>query len=262
MTAPLPLSSTAAGRPAWQTAYEQLRLGRDRLLSPIIRLLVRLGVPAAALSAAGVALAGSSIWTLQRAPRLALAAVAGALLCDLLDGAVARRAGSDGARGKLLDQVCDSAVYTALILAVAVHGLTSAGAAVYAAYISVMVVVLALTARALELGERWKYSPQAGFAGHAPKIFLVAALGLYLLDGPNWIEPSLVIGNIVATAIGALLLLRVLRAWPPTEGAGRQWPNSKNTASNGTDSKDTAADRTGFNPTEQDQPLLDPVDLS
>ena len=191
-----------------------IRRWRDLLVRPFAALITALRIPAGAVSCAGVLFAATAFWTFAQSPRLSLVSVLAPLLCDALDGAVARQAGTACAQGKLLDHLCDASVFAVLLAAAAAHGLASAGASVYAAHISLLVVVFGLTHRAAAEGTTWNDNPQAGFGAHFPKSFFLAALITLLLGGPDWIRPALIVSNVAATLIALILFARLSRQWP------------------------------------------------
>ncbi|MEM7483413.1 MAG: CDP-alcohol phosphatidyltransferase family protein [Acidobacteriota bacterium] len=188
--------------------YVSIRRGRDVLLAPLVAPLAWLGVPPLALSVCGVLLAASLIWTLVDYPRWANFGFFGALLCDGLDGALARRRGCDSRRGKLWDQLCDSATWAAVLLAILAAGLAPVLPTALAVYLVPTLLFLGVSVSSLRgpMG----FNPRAGFYAHAPKIFVYGALAAYLLAGRHWIAPAVLCTDIVGAA-SCLTLLWLLR---------------------------------------------------
>lgn len=215
---------TAPGKATEASLYRLIRRGRDRLLAPPAALLAALGVPAAAVSLTGPVLAASLFMTLPARPGWAVGGLVAALGCDALDGAVARRLGSSSMRGKLLDQLCDSATYALALAAAAHHGTAPAGAAAFGAWVVLLLAALAIArsvARGRDADRRAgrpaeppsRHALRGGFAAHLPKAFFYAALLTSLFGGPDWVGPGLWLSNLLASAtavaIGRELWLRL-----------------------------------------------------
>lgn len=189
-----------------QAAYLWLRRLRDRLVAPLAAPLARLRVPPAAVSCAGVALAASLAWSLPGHPRLALAAFAAALLCDAVDGAVARRleAGPVRRRDKWVDQLCDTATLMALLAATAAAGLASPRLCAAAAGGSALVLALAFALHAVagRQGPGSAAGPRGGFFAHLPKVPFYGALAIALAGGTVSLDAALR-ATVVLAAAGA-----------------------------------------------------------
>lgn len=206
--------------------YLTVRRLRDAALGPAAAGLARAGVPPWAVSVAGVAAAASTFALLPAHSGLALAALGGALLADLLDGAVARSAGRASRAGKLLDHACDAAAFAALILAAGVRGLAPIGAAAAAALASAAAVSAALAASALRHPEAFRADPRAGFWAHLPKLPSFLAYPALLAGGPDLLGAALLITAWGSAAVALAFLVglqgghRGGSAWesnPPSE---------------------------------------------
>lgn len=191
--------------------YLALRRLRDAALAPAARVLARAGVPAWAVSLAGVAAAATTFALLPAHPRLALAALAGALLADLFDGAVARAAGRAGGRGKLLDHACDAATFAALVLAAGARGLAPAGTALAAALTSAAAVGAALAASARRDRRAFREDPRAGFWAHLPKLPVFVAYPALLAGGPDLLAQALLATAWGSAAVAVAVLMTALR---------------------------------------------------
>ncbi len=181
--------------------YLAFRRLRDLLLAPAAAGLVACRVPAWAVSVAGVALAATLVWSVPHHPAWALA---GILLCqaaDMLDGAVARRAGTASGRGKLVDQACDAAAFAALALATGAGGLDRSGFAGAAAAACTLSVATALARAARRDPEAFRTNPRAGLAAHLPKLPVFLALPTLLAGGPDLLEPALALSAAAAAAV-------------------------------------------------------------
>lgn len=193
--------------------YRVLRHLRDLALAPLARLLARLGVPAWAVSAAGVGAALCTFFVPEERPALAFAALAGAVSADALDGAVARRSGTASGAGKLLDQACDTATFAALAVAAAVRGLAPIVAGVAAAVACTLAVAAALQAARGRDPEAFRATPRAGFWAHLPKVPFAVAYPWTLLAGPGagaLLPPALVLSAAAGTLVAAAYGLRTL----------------------------------------------------
>lgn len=202
-TMPTPDCAPAAALPAppgWeQRGYKTLRRGRDRLLSPLVTLLAWIGVPPALVSLGGVLFALSCCLTLSTRPRWALLGFAAALVSDAVDGALARRLGTDSALGKLLDQLADLATFSALLTAVALAGLISPAAAIFGVVATALVLALGVAYHREPLSNDARRRPRAGFFAHAHKALVYSALALYLLSGVNLLAAAVAVANGLAT---------------------------------------------------------------
>jgi|GEM_PF-6980164 len=214
-----PPTEAAAPRPWEERGYLGIRRLRDLLTAPLVIPLARLGVAPWAVSLLGVGLAATTYLTLPRHAGLTLAVFLGALVCDAVDGALARRRGCAGPRGKFLDLLCDSATLTALLLAMLGAGLISPLRAAYAAYVTLLLLFLAVcyhSARpARSAASRGLLRPRGGFYAHLPKAPIYAALLLWLLGGPRWLDPAVLIANLLATLFAAAFLTALLKTPTP-----------------------------------------------
>ncbi|MEM7051767.1 MAG: CDP-alcohol phosphatidyltransferase family protein [Acidobacteriota bacterium] len=205
------VGATKAQEDLWEERlYLAVRRLRDLLLAPLVTPLAALGVPPTLLSCAGVALAASLIWSLERAPALALGGFVAALLCDALDGALARRQGCESALGKLWDQLCDSATWAAVLVAVLVAGLAPPVGIALAIYLGVLLLFLGVVESTARRPGAWWVNPRAGFFAHLPKIFVYGAILVYLLSERSWIPLAVVVSNGFALAgvVGLLVALK------------------------------------------------------
>jgi len=98
-----------------------------RVTLPLARLLARMGVSPDSLTVTGLVLIALSAASLALGePRLALLLLLLGLLCDLLDGDVARLRGGGGSFGAFLDstvdRISDALIFTGLLLGEAMDG--------------------------------------------------------------------------------------------------------------------------------------------
>ena len=156
--------------------YLALRRVRDAALAPAAAASVACRVPAWAVSVLGVAWAASLFWSLPRHPAWGLAGLVLCQVCDMLDGAVARRAGTASGRGKLVDQSCDAAAFAALALAAGASGLARADLATATAVACTLAVASALARAARRDPAAFRANPRAGFFAHLPKLAVFLAL--------------------------------------------------------------------------------------
>lgn len=199
------------GRPETESferrGYLAFRRLRDAALAPAAAGLAACGVPSWTLSALSVALAATLFWSLPAHPAWALAAIGLSQAADMLDGAVARRAGTASGRGKLLDQACDAAAFAALALAAGARSLAPAGLALVAAVACTLSVAAALAHAARRGPDAFRSNPRAGLAAHLPKLPVFLALPTVLAGGPDLLAPALVTAAAAATAVTFAYLL-------------------------------------------------------
>lgn len=118
----------------------RLRATKDRLLDPVARGPVG-SVPPLVLSGASLVFAlGAAVAAWQQLAVLAVAAWLLSRLADGLDGAVARRRGTAGDRGGLVDIVGDTIGYAAIPLGIAAGADTRTGWIVVAALLATFYV--------------------------------------------------------------------------------------------------------------------------
>ena len=196
-----------------ETAYLALRGLRDRLFSPLVAPLAARGVPPCAISFTGVCLALAIVPALSVSHLLGLAAFLGALSCDAIDGALARRLGRASAHGKLLDQACDTATFCAVLLALVETGAAQVGPAVFAALANPSLLLIAASFHRRRDGRR---EPRGGFFAHAPKGLVYGALLAQLLTGAGLVAGALLIANVAAVIFALGFALGHLT---PLEGA-------------------------------------------
>ncbi len=180
----------------WDLApYLELRRQRDALLRWPVAALAWLSLPPAAVSLAGVALAAGTLWTFGARPLLALLAFLGALLADALDGALARRLGRGDRRGKLLDQLCDSATFMLVLAALARSDLVGDGWCLLAAGVALGLQPLGIWHHNACHPSLAGIYPGAGFFAHSPKALVYAAVLLWLTLSVNLLELAIITAN-------------------------------------------------------------------
>lgn len=209
--------------------YRVVRRLRDLVLAPLAGPLARYGVPAWAVSLAGVAAAFCTFFVPEERPELAFAALAGAVSADALDGAVARRSGTASGAGKLLDQGCDASTFAALAVAAAVRGLAPVGLGVAAAVACTVTVLTALRAAWRRDPVAFRATPRAGFWAHLPKAPFAAAYPVALVGGPGAdavLPPALGLSAAAGTLAAAVYGLRILGLRRPALGARRDRPQT------------------------------------
>jgi len=192
-------------RTEWDdSAYITIRRRRDALLRPLSLLLVRLGVPAPVISLLGVALAGVTCWSLEGSSLAAFGAFLGALVCDALDGAVARQSGTESPAGKVVDHACDTATFLLVLLAIGRSGLSSISQISVSALLAIPLLLLAIQVRRKR--SQAQLEPSGGFLAHVYKVPIYGAFLLYTAGGANLLEPAVRVANFTA---GFSLLLVV-----------------------------------------------------
>jgi CDP-diacylglycerol---glycerol-3-phosphate 3-phosphatidyltransferase len=158
-----------------------------RVVDPVARALLRVGVTANAVTVAGSVgvLIGSIGFAARGHLIIALVIVTLCALTDLLDGTMARLAGSTGKWGALLDstvdRVSDSAVLGSLVYLLATTGQKRAAVAALLCLISGQIVSY-IKARAEGLG----FKANVGIAERAERLIIVGVGGLLYGVGLHW----------------------------------------------------------------------------
>lgn len=166
------------------------RDGAARVVRPLIRLLIRLHVPATAVTAAGLVLtiAGAGILATGHFVAGVLVAGVGSAL-DILDGPLARATGTDSKRGAFIDTVGDRLGEMAIWAGIA-----------YAVAGERRLVVLAAAGLGLSLlipfvrakAEAAGVEGRGGLLGRAERlILLLAGVGFHGFELVDTLEPTL-----------------------------------------------------------------------
>ena len=102
--------------------FTQYKSTLDRVVAPLARFLLRLGLSPSAVTVIGLALVGANCLYVIRTRQLLLfcVLVSLALLVDIVDGAMARQSGRVTAFGAYLDAVCDRYGEAFVVTAVAI----------------------------------------------------------------------------------------------------------------------------------------------
>ncbi len=203
--------------------YHAVRRRRDQLARPLCVPLATRSVPPWAVSLAGVALAATLPWSLPRSAAAASIVLLAALLCDALDGALARQSGVASAVGKVVDHACDTGTFVVVLWAVVRADPGSAGGAVRLGLLTVPLLGAAIVLRG-------RVAPRHGdrFAGGMPAHLHKAPIYLAVLGGAfggaELYRPALAAGQILALASTLALAGCALGAarrapWAPLEAS-------------------------------------------
>ncbi len=189
----------------------------DRVVQPIARALVRLGLTPNALTTAGLllTLAGVAVVVAGR-PGLGATVMAAGLLLDVFDGAVARLSGRSTLLGAFYDSVADRVADVAMVGALVwlvlpsplgfVVGMTALATALLTSYVRAKAESLGLTATVgmLERAER--------------VVIVLLGLWLDLVALALWV---LAIGGVVTVLQRIVVVWRQTRALRAEEAEGR-----------------------------------------
>lgn len=189
----------------------------DRVVQPIARALVRLGLTPNALTTAGLllTLAGVAVVVLGR-PVLGATVMAAGLLLDAFDGAVARLSGRSTLLGAFYDSVADRVADVAMLGALVWLVLPSPlGFAVGMTALATALLTSYVRAKAESLG----LAATVGVLERAERVVIVL-LGLWLdlVALALWV---LAIGGVVTVLQRILVVWRQARALPAEEAGGR-----------------------------------------
>ena len=143
---------------------------RQRLLSPVAWLLLRLGISADALSFTSVVF-GIAFFLLARFNfTLAFWMLVLSIICDGLDGVEARLKGQNTTRGSFTDMVCDQAVVAFSVAGMAWRGSLHPVLAILFVYVYTALVLFLVLHQMLEVSSRWIIRPS--------RMLLYAAIAL------------------------------------------------------------------------------------
>jgi phosphatidylglycerophosphate synthase len=199
-------------------AYLSIRRRRDALLWPLSRWLADRGATPLAVSLSGAAWAAIACWALSWRAWLSLVAFLAALICDALDGALARHVGSSRPSGKLIDHACDTATFLLVILAIARCHLAPPLPLALAAVIPAPLLAIAVLARRGRRLDR-EAELSGGFLGHFYKVPVYAAFLLYCAGVADLLDPAVRLAD--ATALTSLLLVLTLALLGPADSKHR-----------------------------------------
>ena len=144
--------------------------------APVTGFLIRLGVPAAAVTIFGFALAVVAAYFASTGQFLVAGLISiPAAISDMFDGAIARAQGNAGDRGALLDSTVDRLSEAAILLGLAVYWLGEAGRndlGVVLCFVALLgsIMVSYVRARAESLG----YSGTSGFLTRPERVVIIA----------------------------------------------------------------------------------------
>jgi CDP-diacylglycerol--glycerol-3-phosphate 3-phosphatidyltransferase len=204
-----------------------VRVGTSRLLEPLARTLLRLGVSPDAVTLAGTA--GVVVGAVGFAARgqflVAVLIVTGFGLVDLVDGAMARARGYSTRFGALLDssmdRVADGAAFGSLVWWYAVTGERPTLVAALICLVAAQIIPY-VKARAQGLG----MDCDVGLAERAERLVLVGLGGLATGLGVGWALPAalwlLAALTLVTVAQRILHVRRVDRASREVDRSGRE----------------------------------------
>ncbi|MFO8074924.1 MAG: CDP-alcohol phosphatidyltransferase family protein [Egibacteraceae bacterium] len=189
----------------------------DRLVQPVARALVRLGLTPNALTTAGllVTLAGAAVVVTDR-PVLGATIMAAGLVLDAFDGAVARLSGRCTPLGAFYDSVADRLADLAILGALVWLVLPSPlGFAVGMTALATALLTSYIRAKAESLG----LDATVGVLERAERLVIVL-LGLWLdlVALALWV---LAVGGVVTVLQRVVVVWRQARALPASEVEGR-----------------------------------------
>jgi phosphatidylglycerophosphate synthase len=177
-----------------QGMYLRFRRMRDFLVVPIVEVLVRVGASADMITYLGGILMATTLWTVAANRVLAAWTVVSAFVSDSLDGAVARRLGTQSDKGKFKDVVLDSVTWTLFMVGIDVAKLGSTSIIALSIYFMLLFKSLTILNRAQKYESDWKFHPVAGFTAVMASYIVYVAfliqvfLGIAILSQTIWVS--------------------------------------------------------------------------
>lgn len=200
------------------------RDGVDRSTQPMGAVLHRTGITANQLTAAGLTLAVAAAWAIGSGRLwLGLVLLVAAALPDLLDGPLAKAAGTASPRGAFFDSVADRATDALLLGGVAWYLASSRGA--HAAVLAFAVLGASfLVSYERSKAEALGFQAKGGVMERAERI-VVLGLGLLV---PVILVPVLWVMLVLSLVTAAQRFVKVWRQaspdrQPPAEGPASRW---------------------------------------
>ena len=178
---------------------------RDRFFDPLCSFLARVGISPNLVSLAGLAMLVGVWLNFAARPQLAFAFLVLYVLCDAIDGCVARKLKRASRAGAFVDIICDQtgmAVVTILLMAYNLISPVMGGAYIYAYCLMIAVTV---TRNALGVPPRWIFRT---------KYFLFLVYGAWAFRLGDWFSEFFWIATpltIVFAVSGCVMLYRRLK---------------------------------------------------
>lgn len=191
--------------------YQAIAAWKLRVLRPLVRLLAWVGATPDAVSYAGLAMLAGYLALLPRSPRGALAFLLLNILCDGLDGSLARYRGLTSDHGKFTDMLCDSISFTVVVLGLMLAGIVNPILGAVYIYVSLVMEVLAIIREQRRAASEWLLSPRAGAFAHLFKSLTYLLVVLWALAGVNVWDPAIGLFTLGTIAAAIYHYVRIKR---------------------------------------------------
>ena len=142
--------------------YKSIALQRSFYFRPIAIVLSKLGVTPNIVSYLGVLLMVAFIFEISRSLSGAAYLLAGQLICDQIDGAIARYKHTDSDRGKFIDVLADTTVFALFLTGLVRIGLVHATTGAIFMYVILLVRALGIIRKNLNHKSDWLFFAGAG----------------------------------------------------------------------------------------------------
>lgn len=181
-----------------QQTYTAIAQWRLRVLTPLVKLLTAARVTPTGVTVIGLILMIVAAFLMSTRPRLAALLVLLSIAADLVDGALARYQKIASDRGKFIDMVADSVIFTIFISGLVAAGFVSGLVAVMLAYMMGLSKVLRVIRNSRFLPTDWHFKTVAGLL---PSLTGGLLYGLFVLtvvfNLPNFLPPLALLGTVV-----------------------------------------------------------------
>ncbi len=162
-----------------ERAYQSIALKRSRFFRPAAAVLAALRITPDVISYAGVGAMAAFVLVINHSLTVAFWLMIAMLICDQLDGAVARLQKTTSDRGKFVDVLADSTSFSLFMVGLIHVGLVGAAAGAMLIYLVVLTRVLAAIRKNAGRSSDWLF--YAG-AGPFPSTFIYCLYGLFGLE--------------------------------------------------------------------------------
>lgn len=163
--------------------YKSIALQRSLYFRPIAMILSKLGVTPNMVSYLGVLFMVGFVFEINRSLSGAAYFLVGQLLCDQVDGAIARYHHTDSDRGKFIDVLADTTAFALFLTGLVRVGLVHATTGAVFMYVILLVRILGIVRKNINRRSDWLFFAGAGPLTSTLTFTLYGLFFLYVING-------------------------------------------------------------------------------
>ena len=198
------------GRRLEQKIYERMAEMRTTLFKPLVRVLDKVGVTPNMVSYTGVLFMCGFAYFVAADPWFAMWLGVVAVVLDLIDGPLARYQKTTSDKGKFIDMICDSVVFTLFCVGLVYAGLVNSLVAMVFVYVMLMNKVLRCIRNGVFFKSKWFFKAVAGFVPNLIVGVMYGVFVFYVFSGLNWLMWGMELGSLVLVVDGFLKYRKIL----------------------------------------------------